>query len=145
MKTLRSSLLLVALLGSSTAAVAETAPTYNRINFSVAAETDVQNDRLVATLFTEAKGKDTKVFAKKVNEAITWGLAEAKKNPKIEARTLNYSTNPFYNKGRVSGWQVRQSIQLKSSDSNALSAMLGELQQRKLSLGVGINQNFPVK
>lgn len=114
-------------------ASAESELRYNRVSFSVSAESEVENDRLVARLFAEERGRDTKVLAKKVNEAITWGLDIAKKQTEVEAFTLNYSTNPEYKEGKVVGWRVRQSIQLKSDDSQVLSQLLGEL-QNKLSI-----------
>lgn len=69
-------------------------------------------------------------MADTVNQAISWALALAKQQTAVESRTLNYTTNPVYTDGRVTGWQVRQSIQLKSKDSKVLSGLLGQLQEK---------------
>lgn len=126
------SLLGLYMMASMQALAANDLP-YNRVSFTVSSETEVENDRLVAVLFYEAKGKDTRALATQVNEAISWGMGVAKKQPKVESQTLTYSTNPFYNDGKVEGWRVRQSVQLKSDDSQALSELLGQLQE-KLSI-----------
>jgi predicted secreted protein len=45
---------------------------------------------------------------------------------------MQYSTRPVYANGRRSiiGWIARQSLRLESADQEALSSLLGELQQR---------------
>lgn len=128
-KTVAALLLGVAAL-IAVAAHAEDKPVYDRIAFAVSAEKEVVNDVLTATLYAEQQGQDTVALSKAVNEAITWALETAKKEPAVENRTLDYTTTPVYDDNRISGWQVRQSIQLKSRDSNALSALLGNLQAK---------------
>lgn len=112
-------------------AQAESTPTYDRIAFDVSAEVEVENDTTIATLYSRAEGQDVNAISAKVNEAIAWALAEAKKVDTVESRTLNYTTHPSYdNKGRISGWQVRQSIRLKSTNAKDLSNLLGTLQEK---------------
>lgn len=122
------------LLGLSTLSVvahAESPPTYERVAFSVKAAQEVPNDLLTAVLYAEEQGQNTTAMADKVNQAITWALDTAKQTQGVESRTLDYTTSPMYaNDGKVSGWQVRQSIQLKSQDSKALSGLLGQLQEK---------------
>ena len=65
-----------------------------------------------------------------VNKDISWAMEIAKKEEKVDSRTLGYITSPVYKNGRVDGWQVRQSIELKSKDSQILSGLLGQLQQK---------------
>ena len=103
---------------------------YERVSFSVSAATEVPNDVLTAVLYAEQQGQNTAQLADAVNQAITWGLDIAKNEKAVESRTLDYTTNPQYDDSKVVGWQVRQSIQLKSQDSKALSALLGKLQEK---------------
>lgn len=112
------------------AAHAEDKPVYDRVAFSVSAEKEVPNDVLSAVLYAEQQGQDTTAMADAVNQAITWALDVAKQESEVESRTLNYTTSPVYTDGRVTGWQVRQSIQLKSKDSKVLSGLLGKLQEK---------------
>ncbi len=109
---------------------AEDKLTYDRVAFNVQAEKDVANDVLTAVLYAEQQGQDTAALADTVNKAINWAMELAKQESAVEARTLDYTTAPVYTDNRVTGWQVRQSIQLKSKDSQKLSALLGKLQEK---------------
>jgi predicted secreted protein len=104
-------------------------PSANRVNFTATAETEAENDVLMATLFSEERGKNTAELAEKVNQAISQGLDHAKNYTDVESRSLNYTTNPHYDDGNIVGWRVRQEIQLKSQNSNQLSELLGKLQE----------------
>jgi predicted secreted protein len=122
--------LLLGLSALSATAHAEDKPVYDRIAFTVSAEKEVPNDVLTAVLYAEQQGQDTVAMADTVNQAITWAMGVAKQETAVEARTLDYTTNPLYTDGRVTGWQVRQSLQLKSKDSKTLSGLLGKLQEK---------------
>lgn len=139
--------LAVLLLGLSAlgAAHAEDKPVYDRIAFSVSAEKEVPNDVLTAVLYAEQQGQDTVAMADSVNQAITWALDIAKQESAVESRTLNYTTSPVYTDGRVTGWQVRQSIQLKSKDSKVLSGLLGKLQEKLRIEGINYSVSPEVK
>jgi predicted secreted protein len=117
-------------LSALSAAHAEDKPVYDRIAFTVSAEKEVPNDVLTAVLYAEQQGQDTVAMADAVNQAITWAMGVAKQESAVEARTLDYTTNPLYTDGRVTGWQVRQSLQLRSKDSKTLSGLLGKLQEK---------------
>lgn len=124
--------LAVLLLGLSALgmAYAEDKPTYDRVSFSVSAAKEVANDLSSAVLYAEQQGQNTVAMADTVNQAITWAMDIAKQESAVESRTLDYTTNPIYTDGKITGWQVRQSIQLKSKDSNVLSTLLGKLQEK---------------
>lgn len=133
--------LAVLLLGLSAlgAAHAEDKPVYDRVSFSVSAAKEVPNDQLSAVLYAEQQGQDTVGMADAVNKAITWAMDTAKQESAVESRTLDYTTSPVYTDGRVTGWQVRQSIQLKSKDSKILSTLLGKLQEKLRIQGISYN------
>ncbi|MEN9501899.1 MAG: hypothetical protein RI964_1184 [Pseudomonadota bacterium] len=117
-------------LAAIQAAQAEDKLPYERVAFSVSASKEVPNDVLTAVLYAEQQGRDTAALADAVNQAITWAMDTAKQEKAVESRTLDYTTNPQYEDSKVVGWQVRQSIQLKSQDSKALSTLLGKLQEK---------------
>lgn len=104
--------------------------TYDRISLSAAAETEVPTDLLTAVLYAQREGGDASQLAQEVNRTIDWGVQEAKKVSGIEVRTLEYRTQPVYNKQTLSGWRVHQSIRLESPDASLLSGLVGRLQQR---------------
>lgn len=120
-------------------------PLYDRIAFSVSAEKEVANDVLTAVLYAEQQGKDTAAMADSVNQAITWAMDTAKQETAVEARTLNYTTQPMYTDSRITGWQVRQSIQLTSKDSKVLSNLLGKLQEKLRIEGIGYSVSSEVQ
>ena len=119
------------LLLSTSAFAADTANTQNRVGFSVTALTDVPNDTLVATLFSEATGKELAVLADKVNSDIRWAANLVKQTPEIKFTTQNYATQPVYRKGERSNlWRVRQTVRLESASADVMSAALGKIQER---------------
>ncbi len=132
-------------LAALSAAHAEDKPVYDRVAFAVSAEKEVPNDLLSAVLYAEQQGQDTAAMADSVNQAITWALDIAKKETAVESRTLDYTTNPVYTDGRVTGWQVRQSLQLKSKDSKILSGLLGKLQEKLRIQGIDYSVSPEVK
>ena len=104
--------------------------TYDRIDFSVVAARQVENDTLVAILYAQREGEDTGRLVDEVNRAIQWGLAQARKAAGLKIQTLDYRTNPVYRNQKLQGWRVSQSIRLESRDSSQLSRILGILQER---------------
>lgn len=119
-----------ALLTAAQVFAHDPAPTYDRINFQVSAMQEVENDTLVAVMYSERSGPQPTTLADDVNKTITWAVNLAKKKSGIKVQTLNYRQDPLYKNQSVAGWKVRQSIRLESSDTTALSALIGELQVR---------------
>jgi predicted secreted protein len=107
---------------------------YDRISFSVSTGESVANDTLVAVLYAQQEGTDASRLSRTVNRTIEKAVKIAKSNPAIKVRTLDYTTSPRYQKQKLSGWRVRQSIRLESRDATALSELIGELQQ-ELNVG----------
>nr|WP_232470349.1 SIMPL domain-containing protein [Methylococcus sp. BF19-07] len=109
----------------------ERAPlTYDRIDLASVARGEVQNDILVAILSSEMEGPKSAALAVEVNKAIAKAVERAKQVPEIEVQTLGYQTSPVYQKERISGWRVKQSIRLESPDAGKLGGLLGELQSQ---------------
>ena len=133
------------ILGFLNPVYAEDKPMYERISFSVGAEKEVANDVLTAVLYAEQQGQDTASMADTVNQTITWAMQQAKPVSSVESRTLDYTTTPMYTDSKITGWQVRQSIQLKSKDSKALSGLLGTLQEKLRIEGISYSVSPEVK
>ncbi len=125
-------LLLVLLTGPAMAE--KTDSTYNRINLTVSAGEEIDNDTLGATLFAQQEGSDPGTLGDRVNRAIRQGVETARQQPGVKVQTLDYQTHPIYHNGAQSGWRVRQSIRLESQDATAISQLLGKLQPQ-LSIG----------
>ena len=123
-------LFLAALVTATSATAHEAPPTYDRINFRVSATQEVENDTLVVVMYSERTSQQPSVMADEVNRTISWAVALAKKQSAIKVQSLNYRQEPLYRNQTISGWRVRQSIRLESTDVTALSTVVGELQER---------------
>ena len=110
------------------------APRYDHIRFDVEVSASVENDTLVATLFAQREGPTAATPSAEVNELIGWAVPLAKKRDGVQVKTLGYQTSPIYAKSRIDGWRVRQSIEIRSQDTEAVTALVGEMQAR-LALG----------
>ncbi|GAB4362555.1 MAG: SIMPL domain-containing protein [Gammaproteobacteria bacterium] len=110
---------------------ADTGPaTYNRVHLSTSAQAQVKNDTVVAVLFAQAQSHDLARASDLVNRQIGDALGVAKAHRSVKVQTLEYQTTPIYQNGKPSGeWLVRQAMRLESRESQALSALLGKLQQ----------------
>lgn len=128
-RSLSVRLLLGILLLPTCASVLADDSAYDRVNLSVEAVGEVENDTLVAVLYAQREGNDLAELSNAVNKAITQAIQRSKKAADIAVQTLAYQTNPVYQKQRISSWRVRQSIELKSSNIKMLSTLLGDLQQ----------------
>ncbi len=124
-------------LAQSTFAHEPAEPAYDRISLNASAQMEVSNDRLRAELYVQHEGEDAARLAAQVNRAVDWAVAEAKKVPQVEVRTLDYRTHPLYSKQTLTGWRVRQAIRLKSADTTVLSDLIGRLQERLAVESVG--------
>jgi predicted secreted protein len=110
---------------------------YDRVHLSASAQTQIENDTVIATLYAQEEGSDSVQLANLVNERINQAIKLVKQHDAIKLQTSSYSTSPVYHKNKITGWRVRQSIRLESQDMTLMSGVLGSLQQT-LSLQ-GIN------
>ena len=102
---------------------------YDRVHLTASAQTQVDNDTVIATLFAQEEGSDAAQLANLVNERIATAVALVKQHESIKLQTSGYNTTPVYHKDRITGWRVRQTIRLESQDMTLMSEVLGQLQQ----------------
>ena len=119
------SLQLAALSLLATPALA--APTI--IDLSVEASRTAVNDLARATVFAEATGATPGELSKRVNSLIAEGLKTARSYSNIKTQSGATNTYPVYAKGgKIDGWRMHSDLTLESSDTSALSELLGKLQ-----------------
>jgi predicted secreted protein len=115
----------------ATGAKAQEELNYNLVDLMAQATLEVENDLLIAMVFAEVENNDQADAAAAVNDAIAWAADRARRIEGVELQTTNYTTRPLYANGRrIVGWAARQGLRLESKDAEALSALLGELQER---------------
>lgn len=121
---------LLLVIGASKTAIAHELPlSYDRINFQVSAEAEVANDTLIAVMYSERSGQKASRIADEVNRDISWAVDLARQSDSVKVQTLHYRQDPLYSNQSIRGWRVRQSIRLESREPEALSTLIGELQQ----------------
>lgn len=129
--TMRAWFLLLTLILISAQAVADAhGPVRNLVSLSARAAEQVDNDLLVIRLFVEHERPQQAGAADQVNQDMAWALAAARGVTAVKAQTLDYQTQPVYDEHRITAWRVRQSLRLESADRDALTGLLGTLQER---------------
>ena len=113
------------------------APQYNRVSLNESAQTEVDNDLLVAVLFAQAEGRDAATPADEVNRMMDWAVTVARSHPEVKVQTLGYHSNALYNKSTIRGWRVNQSLRLESRDSRLLGDLIAELQEQLQVQSIG--------
>ncbi len=112
-----------------TSACCPTPATGTSIEFSAEASRNVNNDLFRAMVSAEASGATPGELARQVNAQIAEALKTLRNHPAIKAQSGATSTSPVYGKsGKIESWRMRSELSLETSDSAALSEMLGRLQ-----------------
>lgn len=139
----KSALLCAALIGgASMATIAQAAPigspvmpnlnntlNYGLLNFSAEASRKVDNDQTNATMTKVVQDKSSTEVARRISETLNQAVIIAKKYPQVQVSTGNQSTYPQYDKNqKINGWTGNASLNLKSTDTVAISKLIAELQ-----------------
>ncbi len=122
--------LTVLLLTLSSPAFAEEQMQYNIVNLSAQQSRQVANDIMAVTLQAVVQKDRAAEAGQAVNEVMNWAEQIISANAEIKHRTINYQTQPVYQNRSLTGWKVSQQLLLQSSDIDALTAMVGTLQQQ---------------
>ena len=108
---------------------------YNVVELAAAADREVGNDLMLATLYIQQEGADSAQVGNTVNRAIAEALNLAKSYPAIKVRTGNNQTMPVYDRSnKQTGWRGRGEIRLETRDFTAGANLIGKLQS-SLQLG----------
>ncbi len=101
---------------------------YNLINLSANAKTEISNDEMSAYLQILRSGSDASKLSAEVNKSGEEALRIAKSYVDVKVQTQGYQTQPVYDDGKISSWQVSQQLRLESNDFTQMSELLAELQ-----------------
>jgi len=131
-QTYRITALLLGLLWLAPAPVCadENEPPMNRASFQVEASRDVENDLVTAVLATTEEDSNPATLADRINTTMSWALETARSAKGIDVKSGGYNTNPVHDKNRIVRWRGSQSLILESADVEAISKLIGELQNR---------------
>ncbi len=99
------------------------------IEFAAEASRTVNNDLFRALVSAEASGATPGELARQVNAQIADAFKMARAFASIKAQSAGTSTSPVYGKSnKIESWRMRTELMLETSDSAALSELLGRLQ-----------------
>lgn len=101
---------------------------YNLINLSANAKTEISNDEMSAYLQILRSGSDASKLSAEVNKSGQEALRITKSYHAVKVQTQGYQTQPIYDNGKITSWQVSQQLHLESSDFTQMSELLAELQ-----------------
>jgi predicted secreted protein len=118
-------------LAATGAFAAEDRPN-RRVGFSVERSSEVANDWVTAVLAVTHEDPSAAEVAARINRDMGWALDLAKRRSALRARSGGYSTLPVHDpkRGSVRHWRGTQELVLESGDVAALTALVGELQER---------------
>ena len=107
------------------------ATTRDHITFTTHAEKEVANDVVMVDVSIVRHGVDVPAMTKETNTDTAWAMNLAKQAKGVESKTTSFSTSGSYaGDGAPQTWDVSQSIHLESQDPQALSDLLGQLQEK---------------
>lgn len=118
---------------------------YDRVHLSASAQTQIENDTVIATLYAQEEGSDSAQLADLVNNRISQAIRLVKQHDTIKLQTSSYNTSPVYHNNKITGWRVRQNIRLESQDMTLMSQVLGSLQQSLFLQGINFNVSPELK
>lgn len=103
---------------------------FNIVNLSAEKSRQVENDVMVVIMQASAQKNSSAEAADAVNRIMAWADPVISADTQIRYRSLNYQTRPVYHDRSVSGWTASQQVRLESEHFEALTAMIGTLQQQ---------------
>lgn len=131
MKPLVTLLLLTGLCGAAPV-MADEAPRYNQVNLDAQVTEQVSNDTLHVSMNTYGEHREAAKLAAQINRDMEWALSQARRHKEVKVSTGGYQTWPLSSKDNLTttGWRGQQALTLESRDSETLSALVGQLQER---------------
>lgn len=130
MRAMLAGLATLAALHGGLAGAAET-PSPPTVELAAEASAPAPNDLAVAVLYAERSGPSAAALAREVNHDIAAALETARTEAAVKTQTGGTSTWPVYAKdgrGRIEAWRMRSEIRLESTDTGAMSELIGRLQ-----------------
>ena len=100
-----------------------------RVELAAEASRPAANDLAQASVYAELSGPTVANLSRQINAQIAEALKVAKSYSSIKTQSGAVNTYPNYSKlGKIESWRMRSELTLESSDTAALSELLGKLQ-----------------
>lgn len=101
---------------------------YDRITLSATAQGQVENNLLRVVFYSQSEQKSASAAANTVNATMQKVDDMLKGDDKLRKQSLDYTTQPVYDKKTIIAWQVRQSLLIESEAIAHLADRMGQLQ-----------------
>lgn len=99
------------------------------IDLSAEASRPAANDLVHASLTAEASGATPGDLSRQINAQIADALKTVKTYPSVKVKSGNTNSYPVYSKaGKIESWRMRSELKLESTDTAAMSELIGKLQ-----------------
>ncbi len=123
-------IILAALVTGINVAFADDELRYNQVRLQSQQNEAVSNDTMHVSMNTYAEMQDPAKLAAKINNDMEWALQQAKQVQGVKINTGSYQTWPITRKEVTTGWRGQQDLVLESADTETLSRLVGQLQDR---------------
>jgi len=123
-------IILAGLVTAINAALADDELRYNQVRLQSQQTEAVSNDTMHVSMNTYAEMQDPAKLAAKINNDMEWALQQAKQVQGVKINTGSYQTWPITRKEVTTGWRGQQDLVLESADTETLSRLVGQLQDR---------------
>ena len=122
---------------------------YNQVRLQAQQSEAVSNDTMHVTLNSYAEMQDSARLAARINQDMEWALARAKQYRDVKVSTGGYQTWPVIRQEVTAAWRAQQDLMLESRDTETLSRLTGELQEKlkvkSMSFSVSDEQRMAVE
>ncbi|OTG87778.1 hypothetical protein B9T31_03240 [Acinetobacter sp. ANC 4558] len=124
-------ILLTAVISSTSFAHDADNLNYNIVNIQAEATRNISNDEMNAVMYIEQSNRQPNVLANQINQLMNKALTSAKKYPNVKVSTGSQNSYPIYDNDnrKLKEWRSRAEIRLVSTDFQATSQLISELQQ----------------
>ena len=123
-------IVLAGLLTGINAAFADDELRYNQVRLQSQQTEAVSNDTMHVSMNSYAEMQDPAKLAAKINNDMEWALQQARQVQGVKINTGSYQTWPITRKEVTTGWRGQQDLVLESADTETLSRLVGQLQDR---------------
>jgi predicted secreted protein len=127
---MRYLIVLACLMAGTNHALADDDLRYNQVRLQSQQTEAVSNDTMHVVMNTYAEMQNPAKLAAKINQDMEWALQQAKQAKGVKVNTGSYQTWPVTRKEVTTGWRGQQDLVLESGDTEALSRLVGQLQDK---------------
>lgn len=120
-------------------------------NIQATAYREVQNDKMVVSLYSEKQGKSSAEVSDSLNKLSKWALDLSKETKNVKVATSDFNVYPEYSQqasgspSKIVGWRGRISLSAESTDFDAVAKLSQKLQSNFVFSGISFSVSQKTK